>query len=375
MWFFYLLLFYLFILSFVLYEKSIKWTFIRCTHAYVISKNSLYLFAVFLFLLLFSTLRYPKEGTDTDNYFQLFDYINSPFYQIEFSFKPEYGYLLLNKAIGSIILNHQFFLLIINIFVLGSIFIFIKRYSKNIWISVLLFVFLGFFDSTMTLIRFNIALAITLHSYKYILQKNSVKFVFCIFVASLFHLTAWIFLIAYIIANLNMHFPSVKKYLIFLLTLCIFYFCINHFINLLFSGIIPYYDFYENNETFGIQDSTKIASVLEFSIIFTIVLFSFWIFYNKKKIDNVNIILIYLLMIACYFTMASFIFTPIGRIGKYFAIGGIVLIPNALEMIKGNNFRFILKMFVILFSLLRYTIIAYYRPEWYQIYPYKFFFE
>lgn len=374
MWFLYLLLTYLFFISFMFYNAKTKWMYLKCPTNYLISKNYIYSFFILLFLLFFSTLRFPKYDTDTYNYFRLFDEINSSFYQVKFTLKPECGYIAFNKIIGYFTTNHQIFLLLINIFVLCTIFKFLNKYSKNVWFSVLLFVFLGYFDSTMTLIRFNIALAITLFSYQYLLEKKFFNFLFCVFIASLFHLSAWIFTISYIFILCKNKLLSNQKYFLFLLSLFILFFFIDYLIHA-FLGFFQFYSSYENNKTFGVQSSMKLAPILEFLTILSITIFAHILLKKRQQQSNIDILFFYLALIACYFTMLSFIFTPIGRIGKYFSIGTIVLIPNLISTIPNIRNNVILKISVIMICVLRYFIIAYFRPEWYQIYPYKFFFE
>lgn len=370
MWFLYLLLTYTFFLSFAFYNARTKWKYLRCSEHHIFSKNAVFLFFILLFLLFFSTLRFPKEATDTANYFRLFDEINSPNYQVKFTLKPEWGYWSFNKLIGIFTDSHQIFLFIINIFVLYSIFGFINKYSKNIWFSILLFIFLGYFDSTMTLIRFNIAVAFTLFSYQYLLKRKFLKFLFIVFIGSLFHISAWIFSISYLTKLKPI---SNRKYIIFLFSLLIVFLSTNFIIHSFFD-LFTFYSSYENNETFGLQSSAKLAPILEFLILLSIVSFAHYRMRKKPQTD-LETLLLYLAFIACYFTVLSFIFTPIGRIGKYFAIGTIILLPNVIEAIDNAKYKLSIKVLTLTVFLLRYFIIAYFRPEWYQIYPYKFFFE
>lgn len=370
MWFLYLLLTYILFLSFAFYNARTQWSYLRCSNNIVISKNIIYILFILIFLLFFSTLRFPKEATDTANYFRLFDEINNPNYHIKLALKPEWGYWSFNKLIGLFTRNHQIFLFVINVFVLCSIFNFINKYSQNVWFSILLFIFLGYFDSTMTLIRFNIALAITLFAYPYIITRKTIKFFLCVFIASLFHISAWVFAISYFI---NLKSLTNKKYIVFLISLIILYFFTDKLIHSFFD-IFSFYSSYENNATFGVQSSAKVAPILEFLILLLITIFSHYNIRKKKQI-SIETLIFNLTLIACYFTMLSFIFTPIGRIGKYFAIGTIVLLPNVIESIENVKHKFFLRTFIITIFILRYFIIAYFRPEWYQIYPYKFFFE
>lgn len=374
MWFLYLLLLFAFFTSFVVYRKESKWKIMKigCYH---LKKNTIYLLFIFSFFCFFSSLRYPKMGTDTYVYFELFEAICSNQYIIKFSLKPEWGYLIINKIISIFTSNKQIFLLLINSFIIYSFLSYINKYSKNIWFSVLLFILMGYFDTSMNLIRFNIAFAITLFAHKYLIENKIFHFIIIIALSSLFHITSWIFVIAPIIYKINLKNISFARFIIiFTLFLFIAYIFTSKILNIIFENVTIFGD-YENNDNFGIQEQAKLAPILNFLIIYLVIIYTGIIMWRKFQLNIEDYMLFKLLILSSIFLILSFTFTPIGRLSYLFSYSSIVLIPNATLQIKKTKKRMLLSTILISFFILRYIIIAYFRPEWTGVYPYKFFFQ
>ena len=374
MWFLYLLLVYSSLLSFAFYSSKSTWIRLKCTDTLYVSKGCVYLFFMFAFLLFFSTCRYPKEESDTYNYFEYFDSVLNGFHDEDFTFTTEWGYWLLNKIIAALTSNHQIFLLIINVLMLSSIFLFIKRYSVSVWISVLLFILLGFYDGSMNSIRAYMAIAIVLYSYKYMLQRRFLMFLLFVFIASLFHLSMWIFILAYIPFLLDRVNTTWRFFCFYLLAVVSCYFVSNNILTFVFENV-PMYASYAEDSTFGIQENVKLAPVLNFLIAFAMIVFCKLVLNAHENNTPINTLLFKLLIWASLFLVLSFKFTQIGRVATYFWLPSIILIPNVINLIDKKRTRFIVTFLFLSVLTLRYVIIAYFRPEWTLVYPYKFFFD
>ncbi|MCS2939711.1 EpsG family protein [Bacteroides fragilis] len=159
-------------------------------------RDILYLFFTFFPLLLFSSLRYPKYGTDTYVYsdmFGVFAHGNYAFYENPYTY--EAGFMLLSKIISLMTSNFQMFLLALNLFYIWSCVCFIRKYSPSVWLSVFLFVGMGFFDQSMNVLRQFFALSIILWAYRYLDRRVIGKFLLLVIFASLFHLSSIIFIV------------------------------------------------------------------------------------------------------------------------------------------------------------------------------------
>ena len=302
-----------------------------------------------------SSLRFPHEGTDTYSYMLLFQAIEKT--NDLFSFNNEPGFLLFTKICSVFTSNFICYLFVVNTFLWISLYNFVCKYSSNVRYSLWLFLFLGYLDSSMCLIRQYLALAVLLYSYKYILKRNFIKFLLIVLIASTFHTTAIIFIISYFLIKINLK----KNPIIIYTIICVITFVLTDFFYSLLD-LIPLYKSYLTNSTFGVQDNIKLAPVLNFLILYIIIVFI---------IKHANNSIATLIIVGSLFTIFSFKFTQIGRITTYFSIYSIILLPNALNVIYDKRKKLFYTSFFFLLFLLRYIIIAYFRPEWTGVYPYK----
>src|SRR5699024_2701180 len=102
-----------------------------------------------------------------------------------------------NKIMFSISTNYYFFTFVTSSFILLSFYNFMYKYSSNVIISYTLFILLYFFGTSLNLIRLFLAIAINLFSIKYLTERNFVKFLLIVLLATTFHVTAIVFLILY----------------------------------------------------------------------------------------------------------------------------------------------------------------------------------
>lgn len=110
----------------------------------------------------------------------------------------ETGYLLLNYIFTSLGLNFYTFILFLAILSISLLQIFLYRYTPYpslIWIY-----YYGrfFLVRDMGQIRSALACIILLYAIPYILKRKPVQFLLVVSIASLFHISAWFFVLAYI---------------------------------------------------------------------------------------------------------------------------------------------------------------------------------
>lgn len=162
-------------------------------------KKKVILFFVFIFTL-FRGLRW-KTGTDWNDYYLVFK--ESGWAKI-FSFNRygttdevmEFGYVLSNTIIKSLGGDYTAFLLISNLFILYSYYIFSLKFSKTPLLTFIIIIGLSSFFP----VRQNIAVAITLLSYPYIINKQFLKFAGVILAAASFHISALVMIPVYFFA-------------------------------------------------------------------------------------------------------------------------------------------------------------------------------
>ncbi|WWU64280.1 EpsG family protein [Clostridium baratii] len=316
-------------------------------------------------------------GNDTLNYINIFDKMKA----ISFSevyrsgMRYERGYLYFNKLISFISQNNQIILIITSIIIWVSLGIFIYRYSENNWLSLYLIIVMGFLTLPMNIIRQGLAIGITLYSYKYILNRNPIKFVLCVLIAMMFHHTAIIFIIAYPISKIKFNWKTV---IIIISLTVIIYLTFSKFLDI-FLSIFPIYEGYIGGKYFS--GGVRLASVINtLIIIITLILGSILNFYKSSKFKSEQVCikentLAMFILIALSISIISFKFNLLDRISDYFNIFAIIYLPNAISQYKNRKYAFLITSIVLILFGLYFIIIQLYRPEWNSIYPYHFFWE
>ena len=179
------------------------------TFIYFLTHNKHYnndkLFLLLSFILLFgiAAMRDESTGVDLPNYKTYYtSYSNLPIIeQIKMNyFEP--GYLIYSHIIY-LISNGSFrVLMIITSFIsyLG-VFIFIKNFSNNKLLSVILYICIGYYIAPFSGLRQCIALSMVFISYKFIINRDFKKFIILLLLAFAFHKSALVFLPAYFLYN------------------------------------------------------------------------------------------------------------------------------------------------------------------------------
>jgi hypothetical protein len=167
-------------------------------------------FSTVSFLFCMSFLRW-ECGTDWNSYYLYFKRSTSLIKSAQY----EIGYSLMNFLIRSLTENYSIFLL-----VYASLFFFIKytfiyKYSNFLLIGLL--ASFSMFAGDIFFVRMNFATCITLFSTKFIFKRNLFYFMICILLASLFHISALIFIISYFIYEKR--FSTFKMLLLIILIL------------------------------------------------------------------------------------------------------------------------------------------------------------
>lgn len=157
----------------------------------------------FISLSLFAGLRSDSVGSDSKNYTRDFvNQLNIDYF--EFRSENEIGFQLLNYMILSITKNY-FWLFLISAFIVVFIYLFfIKKYSTDYFLSVVMFICFGFYTFFFNGLRQGLAMAIAVMATPFLVEKKFIKFILIISVASLFHRSALILILFYFIVNFKM---------------------------------------------------------------------------------------------------------------------------------------------------------------------------
>ena len=333
--------------------------------------NGIFLFITFLELLFISGFRNWNIGNDTLAYVNVFVATTS---SVDMSLSyMENGYLLFNKFLGLFTNNPQSFLVITSFLIIGGSLLFIYKYSKFTFLSVLLFVILHF-STALTMIRQEIALVIVLMGFIFVVKRQFIKFLLCCLLATTFHTSAIIALVWYFLYPLNIKMKNIVT--ILLVTTLIFIF-IAPFLDQIFN-ILGRYQSYIGSRLMG--EEIKIASIVKTLINFVVFLFcfiSYFFAFSKREKKDIFIIrpqfLLLTALLALCIQFISIKGTIIERVAFYFSFLNIISIPAFINCYS-KNIKIILEILVIGFFIIYTSVVFVYRPEWNHVLPFEFCF-
>ncbi len=316
----------------------------------------------FFSLFLLFALRHPSMGGDlgfgTDTgYLARFDQIAQLSWKEAFQEKVvnyERGYILLNKLVGSIWNNEQFFLAICALCsILPCSYVLYKK-SVDTPFSYIVYMGLPAYMMLFSGLRQGLAIGFCFLSILFIEDKKWLKFIITVWFASLFHQTAIIFLIAYPLYHFKMGYVG----RLFSLLLLPIVFLLRTPLFLLLSKILK--------EDALPDDNGAITLLLVFCVIYV---FCF-LFARKNKQLNGYLNLFY---IACICQVFGNIYSTAMRVGYYFMMAAVLLIPRVInELDEEKNVKQAIKITVIL-AFVAFGLYSIYTSSWAEAYPYYWF--
>lgn len=314
------------------------------------SHNSL--IGITIVLLLLAGLR-DKVGADWDAY--LYFYQN-----IEESDRVEIGYALINNAFSELSIPYNFFLLFVNGISLLLMCLFLEKNSRLPVIGALLFFCDLYLYFNLSGVRQAIAISITCYSITYAINKQFGRFLFAIFIAASFHLTALVFIVAYFL-------PRWRLNLRHLLFFSVAFFCGFYFLQSI-SNFITLYTL--KDAIFYVEYQEKVDNLLGMYYVGiakrTVLVGAVLVFFVRKITLNPNTryyFNIYLFGLAIY--MSTYMISPdIGvRMSSYFTILEIVIVGHLIYASQKITNRLLI---VTLFSCMAiYKIFGYMSSEFY----------
>ncbi len=164
------------------------------------------LVSVMTFLALFVGLSDMFGGYDRYIYGECFDrlvdtmrnggnIINTGIFKM---YGKEFGYVLLNMAVGLFTANRYIFILFVTLLIYACLYQSFKRHTNNYAFAIILFLGLWFFFS-FTYLRQVLGASIVWLAIKYVSQRNLKRFLIIVFVAATFHNSAIILLPLYFV--------------------------------------------------------------------------------------------------------------------------------------------------------------------------------
>lgn len=319
----------------------------------------------YVFLILFVVLacRHPSMGIDL-NYGDAYGYLGQYLHIANMTWREaftetvgnyERGYILFNKLASCISKEPQFLIASCAFFSLLPVFYMINRMSDAPNLSIYIYIGLPVFMMLFSGMRQDLALGLCCLALTFIVDKKPLQFITTVLVASSFHSTAMIYLIAYPIY----HWHLSKEMRVLTLFLFPVLYVFRYQIFLLLSRLIREDAVPDNNGA--------ITLFLVFCLIYI-----FGILYTDGKKEESG--LLNLFFIACCCQALAGVYSTALRIGYYFLYPTVIFLPRMIK--RNTNYRdsFILTV-AIGACFIAFGIYAIKTTYWAMAYPYRFFWQ
>lgn len=323
--------------------------------------NLFIIYASFIIIILFQSLRKWTVGIDIVTYLDFFERLSTGSiidFSDEFS-SIETGFLIFNKVIAWFTSDNQIFLAIVSASIFIPIGYVIYKNSLNLYLSIIALITLGIFNFTFSGIRQSIAIAVVFLSYEFIKKRKWFWFVLIILLASTFHKSALVFLPAYPLYHLKIK----KKHFVLVIGIIAIVFILKSFLLKFFVSTA--FEKYDSSEL--------LVSTGAYTMFFIMLLiYSFSIFVQRKSEFSValNAYSNYMLGAVIIQIAASESHVAM-RAGYYYFIFIALLLPEIMATFKDKKVRNGLVFIIVVMCLFFY----YLTTNASALNPYLFFWE
>lgn len=315
--------------------------------------NIVFLSILFPVLVFAMGFRDYHVGIDTVTYKQIFeDYLQYSWEKVltddSDTDRIELGFRILMKICGDIYPNYYFYQILSSLLFILLSFIFIYRYTKNIVLCCAIFLGCGLYFQTFNIARQLFAVIISAFAIPLLFEKKYLKSILIIFIAYLFHSTAIIVSVIYLIYVVRK-----IKFLMFIapIVLCIVVSFINDaLLETVFLIFGDKYTDYVMNDFSRPNTGIFLKSMWLINVILAI------ISYYAPSLKTYNLRMLALTTLAgamCYWIGLSVNY--VDRIGLYF-LPGIILLYDKIEYRLENNWiKFLFKNFFTVYYITYFT--------------------
>lgn len=243
--------------------------------------------------------------------------------------KANTGWHILCKVLSFIWSDYFIMLFVVSSIILYGYYYTTKKYSPIYWLSVLLFLTGTYFQS-LYVIRQHLAIAITLFSFPFIINKKLFPYLLIIGLAFSIHSTAIIFLPVYFICNSQI---GIKWVALLISVGAILVFGQLHSYTSLFleSASISGYESYLESEA---QTNWKMGAYLA-----ALLLFRVFIMRGNCLNEGIDNLLTVLLFLASLIGLAGIGLSFTSRLNMYFSATTFLSIPNTASYITNKTIR------------------------------------
>lgn len=355
------------------------------------TKQLVFLIFVFTILAITASLRSYNVGIDTEQFCRNYMIINAVGWENSSALRYEFGFFALCKILNYISTNPQLLITVSSCFICFSVGRFIYKNSNDVIFSSFLFISLNIFSMYLNVMRQAIAIAIILFAIEFLKKpniKNIIIYILIVILAMQFHNSAIVMIIPLFFTRLK--YTNISFIATIIASAASF--VLSSFLWNIMIKLFPSYSEYSNSV---FTESNYFAAAIN-ALICIFILISGLAFAGKnirsqketKALlinfetpgNNGKLILsydinAYLLSFALIFLVLAMRMTLFNRFSIYFTIFYITWIPNIAQSMTIKKDKAFLTFILTVFTLAYFLVVAIFRPEWYGVIPYQFFWE
>lgn len=291
-------------------------------------------------LAIISGIRY-NVGIDYMSYFNLFQ-IN-PYKNNLLEAFPEYIYWGINSIIKEI--GGEFYWVTLIMASITNYFVYkgikIRKLELNyILLSILIFIS-GFWLSSFNIMRQCVSVAIFFYASIFIKEKRLIKYIIYIILATGFHKSSLLLIPLYFISSVNI---NIQTYILLIITA--YGIVIGNFSQKILSYLANYLPGYQSY-MYSKNIFTDDVNIFAFGVLANIIISLFILVFTEKKIDNNFKIEKNYYMYGCIINILSISTFMYDRIGIYFRIFEILIIPLGISLVKNKKDKQIIALIII----------------------------
>ena len=324
-------------------------------------REPFFLISCFFLLGLLAGFRYEDSYSDFQVNYRRMLQVYSMDWNNVFHYSSEFLHQIYRKIISVIFKDPQWYFIISSLLIVGIYMKVAERFAEDDFLFVLLYYAVFSYFPANNITRQCIAVALTMLSWEYLLNKNIVKFILIILAAFWVHNTALIFAPLYLISYKKLNKNTLLGYFIIGTVVVIF----NRPI-ILFIQRFAYSEYVEGS--YGTTASNPLRIVLAILSLAAMFVYisksdnSSNIFDDTERVKKNrynNFILHGTFMFVMCYVFSTIRMLLFARIALYFAPCSILCIIHAIESHKGTKNYIIYKWLVILFALLWFGMMNY----------------
>ncbi len=318
-----------------------------------------------LLLILVLGLRHPSMGIDLaygkeKGYLWSFEMISKcswhELFQLGGWQNYEWGYIFYNKILSYISTSYQCLLFVSAVISLLPVAVLFAKKSRDVVFSYIVYMGLPCFLMPFSGLRQGIAIGICVLATPSICEKNWKRFLIIVLIATLFHYSAAIYLLAYLLYNCRL--PKGCRPLMVPLLIVIY--------------MARYPIFTIASKLFKKNAVPDDNGAFMLFLVF-IMIFIFCQIYCRSD-DESSIGFMNIFYFACICQCFGGVFHIAIRVGMYFMSSIAVALPNILSTIPNQRDRRLLQ-YIIFAIFVIYGLYALATSSWPMAYPYHFFWE